>query len=77
MDTNQRRRMLLARERRWLNHFTPKPSEVRATDLIRGEAYAMLTYHSEACWLLAGGRCSCRPCTKFYATTNTTTSRPH
>jgi hypothetical protein len=52
--------MLLAKERRWLDSYMPNPPALQGRDLVRGEAYAVLTYQNEACWLLAGGRCSCR-----------------
>jgi hypothetical protein len=66
-DSWQRRRMLLAKERHWIESYIPRPPEVRAADLIKGNHYAALTEHGEACRLLAGGMCSCRPHTRFFA----------
>jgi hypothetical protein len=54
-------------ERRWCKSFdVSNLLELRAADLVKGEAYAVLMQHNEGCWLLAGGRCSCRPRTRFY-----------
>jgi hypothetical protein len=62
-----RRQRLLAQERKWAATYTPTPPEVRAVDLMPDTYYAVLTRHEPRCWLLVGGKCSCRPRTKFFA----------
>ena len=57
---------MLALERKWANAFDVShlPS-VRAADLIKGCSYVVLTRHNR-CWLPRGGKCSCKPVSRFY-----------
>jgi hypothetical protein len=66
VDSHQRRRALLMKERRWLAHFRPTPPALTGTDLVPGQAYFVLMDHHERCWLRVGGKCCCRPRTRFY-----------
>jgi hypothetical protein len=67
MDSHQRRRAKLAREKAWCENYVHHLPELRPQDLIRGVKYHAVTYHAEECRLYLGGRCSCRPEVKFYA----------
>jgi hypothetical protein len=67
MDSHQRRRAKLAREKKWIDSYVHHLPELKANELVRGVAYHAVTYHEEGCWLYRGGRCSCRPHVKFFA----------
>ena len=75
MDSHQRRRALLEKERRWLASYTPNPPEWRATDLVPGLHYFVVMRHSERCWINSGWHCTCRPRTRFYAAEAVTDQR--
>jgi hypothetical protein len=67
VDTWTHRRRLLALERAWASGFDVSHlPAVRAADLVRGCSYVVLTRHSRGCWLPRGGKCSCRPISRFY-----------
>jgi hypothetical protein len=68
MDSWQRRKVLLAKERKWADSYTPTPPALQGRDLKRGGHYFVLMHHDPKCWLLlAGWKCTCRPTTQFYA----------
>jgi hypothetical protein len=67
VDSHQHRRMLFAREQKWIAEYVPTPPQLRAVDLIRGTRYAVVMHHNEGCWIHAGWRCTCRPHTRFFA----------
>jgi hypothetical protein len=63
----KQRRAILAREKKWVDDYVSHLPELKPQDLVRGTQYHVVTFHGEGCRLYAGGRCSCRPRTKFYA----------
>jgi hypothetical protein len=67
MDSHQRRRAKLAKEKKWIDSYVSHLPELQPSELIRGVKYHAVTYHDEDCWLYRGGRCCCRPTVKFYA----------
>jgi hypothetical protein len=67
MNSWQRHKTLLVKERKWANSYTPTPPALQGADLVRGGRYFVLTHHEPKCWLLTGWKCTCKPRTAFFA----------
>jgi hypothetical protein len=68
VDSWQRKRKLLAREKAWVENYVSHLPELQPHELVRGTKYHCVTYHGEGCAIYSRrAHCTCRPRIRFFA----------